>query len=350
MKLSRVIEYVFFFALLGLAGYMVWQMMAPFVSALALAAIIVVICYPMYEKILPLMPKQSKNIAAFVSTLIVMFVIVLPLVILSSFLAREIIGFVQTVESGDQQFFEQGRVALEQVANRFFPEFEFNLSNSVSQGTQWFAGNLPAIFAGTLSTIVSFFIALIGSFYFFRDGRELMQLVIKASPLPDKEDRYIFSRLATAVRAVVTGTVSIALIQGLLAAFGFTIFGIEQAVLLGSLTAIVALIPGIGTPFITIPVVLYLFVSGDLTNAFGLLIWSIVIVSLVDNLVGPYLIGRGNNMHPFIILIAVLGGLIYFGPIGFIVGPVIVTLFMSLLELYHLYIVKEQRGTSQSKT
>lgn len=350
MQLSRVIEYVFFFALLGLAGYMVWQMMAPFVSALALAAIIVVICYPMYEKILPYMPKQSKNLASFVSTLIVMFVIVLPLVVLSSFLAREIIGFVQTVESGDQEYLEQGRIALEQVTSRFLPDFEINLSSSVTQGTQWFAGNLPAIFAGTLSTIISFFIALIGSFYFFRDGKELMQLAIKASPLPDKEDRYIFDRLTTAVRAVVTGTVSIALIQGLLAAFGFTIFGIEQAVLLGSLTAIVALIPGIGTPFITIPAVIYLFVTGDITNAIGLLVWSIVIVSLVDNLVGPYLIGRGNNMHPFIILIAVLGGLIYFGPIGFIVGPVIVTLFMSLLEIYHLIIVKEQRIVDTKKT
>lgn len=329
---------------------MVWQMVAPFITALALAAIIVVICYPMYEKILPYMPKQSKNLAAFASTLIVMFVIVLPLVVLSSFLAREIFGFIQTVESGDQQFVEKAKMAIEQLTNRFLPEFEINLSSSVNQGTQWFAGNLPAIFAGTLSTLVSFFIALIGSFYFFRDGKELMQLAIKASPLPDKEDRYIFTRLTKAVRAVVTGTVSIALIQGVLAALGFTIFGIEQAVLLGSLTAVVALIPGIGTPFITIPVVIYLFVTGDITNAVGLLIWSVVIVSLVDNLLGPYLIGRSNNMHPFIILIAVLGGLIYFGPIGFIVGPVIVTLFMSLLELYHLYIVKEQRVLASNET
>jgi predicted PurR-regulated permease PerM len=84
-----------------------------------------------------------------------------------------------------------------------------------------------------------------------------------------------------------------------------------------------------------------LFFTGDTVNAIGLAIWSVLIVGFVDNLIGPYLMGRGNNMHPFIILIAVLGGLSLFGPIGFVIGPVVVTLFLVLLELYNQYIVKE---------
>mgnify|MGYP006266649843 CR=1 FL=1 len=343
MQLSRVIEYVFFFALLGIAGYMVWQMVAPFISALALAGIIVVICYPLYERILTYMPGRSTNLAAFATTLIVLFVVVLPLAILSSLLAREAVSFFQMLGTGEGLFVERAVETMELTVQRFVPGFELSIDTQLDQAARWFTGNLRAIFAGTLSTILLFFVALIGAFYFFRDGKELMQLAIKASPLPDKEDRFIFTRLTRAVRAVVTGTLSIALIQGLLAAIGFTIFGVERAILLGSLTAVVALIPGIGTPFVTIPVVVYLFVTGDVIGAVGLAIWAMVVVGLVDNFLGPYLIGRGNNMHPFIILIAVLGGLSLFGPIGFIVGPVIVTLFMSLLELYHLYIVKEAR-------
>jgi predicted PurR-regulated permease PerM len=90
-----------------------------------------------------------------------------------------------------------------------------------------------------------------------------------------------------------------------------------------------------------VPAVLYLFATGSSVMAGGLLLWSVLIVGLVDNLVGPYLIGRGNNMHPFVILISVLGGIALFGPLGFIVGPVISTLFFVLLEIYNQYIVKD---------
>ena len=101
--------------------------------------------------------------------------------------------------------------------------------------------------------------------------------------------------------------------------------------------------PGVGTTIVTVPAIVYLFVTGDMINAIGLTIWSTLIVGLVDNLIGPYLISRGNNMHPFIILISVLGGIALFGPIGFVIGPVVVTLFLVLLEIYNQYIVKEGR-------
>jgi predicted PurR-regulated permease PerM len=121
-----------------------------------------------------------------------------------------------------------------------------------------------------------------------------------------------------------------------------TVVGIDRAVLLGGLVAIGAMIPGVGTGVVMLPVVLFLFFSGSLIPAIALLIWSVLAVGLVDNFAGPYLMSRGNNMHPFIILLSVLGGLSLFGPIGFLVGPVVVTLFLVLLEIYNHYIVKEQ--------
>jgi len=92
-----------------------------------------------------------------------------------------------------------------------------------------------------------------------------------------------------------------------------------------------------------LPIIAILFFTGDVFIGVGLLIWAVTIVGLVDNLLGPYLMSRGNNMHPFIILISVLGGLSLFGPIGFLVGPVVVTLFLVLLEIYNQYIVQDQR-------
>ena len=102
------------------------------------------------------------------------------------------------------------------------------------------------------------------------------------------------------------------------------------------------MIPGIGTTIVTVPAIVYLFFTGQMFSAIGLLVWSVLIVGLVDNFIGPYLISRGNNLHPFIILISVLGGISLMGPIGFVIGPVIVTLFVVLLEIYNQYIVKEE--------
>lgn len=342
--MSRVVEYAFFFGLLALAGYMVWQIVAPFVSALALAAIIVTICYPLYERLRRVVPRNNRTIAAFLSTLVVLLVIVLPVVFLSSLVAREVVTFYQSLDpsNGGLSITEQ-LTELEGMIQVYIPEFNIDLAEQLKATGQWITGNLGAIFAGTVSTIFVFFIAVLGSFYFFRDGQELLQLVIKASPLPDHEDKIIFRRLAQAVRAVATGTLLVAIIQGSLAAFGFWLVGFDRFILWGSLASIGALMPGVGTGIVNFPAVAYLFFTGEIAWGFVLLVWSIAVVGLIDNLVGPYLMGRGNNMHPFIILIAVLGGISLMGPVGFIIGPVVVTLFLVLLEIYNQYIVYEKR-------
>lgn len=349
MQLSRVIQYVFFFALLFLTGYMVWRIIEPFVTALALSIIIVTICHPLYLWIKKRVPKQNKSFAAFVTTMIVLTIVIIPLVLLSSLVVKEIVGFYQDLDTGNITM-QAGLTTLEARIQSFAPEFRIDLTEQIKNTAQWLTGNLGVIFKGTVSTILVFFISLIGSFYFFRDGRNLLQVIIKASPLPDNEDQIIFARLAKAVRAVATGTILVAIIQGTLVAVGFALFGIERAVLLGSIASVGALIPGVGTTIVTAPAIVYLFYTGEMLSGFGLLTWSMLIVGLVDNIIGPYLIGRGNNLHPFIVLLSVLGGIVLFGPIGFVIGPVIVTLFMALLEIYHQYIVKEKSIKEVVKT
>ncbi|MEN9921800.1 MAG: hypothetical protein RL097_76 [Candidatus Parcubacteria bacterium] len=341
MQISRVVQYVFFFGMLLFAGYMVWLIMEPFLTALALSMIIVTICHPMYLRIRRRVPRQNKTIAALLSTLLVLLVVVIPLFLLSSMVVREIVSFYQDLDAGSLPI--QSVVTLiESRIQAFAPDFQIDINEQIKQTAQWLTGSLGAIFKGTISTIFIFFIALIGSFYFFRDGREFLQVLINASPLPNREDTAILNRLARAIRAVATGTVLVALIQGSLVAIGFTIFGVDRAILWGSIAALGALMPGIGTTIVTAPAIVYLFYVGDLFSAFGLLIWSMLIVGLVDNMIGPYLIGRGNNLHPFIVLISVLGGIALFGPIGFIIGPVFITLFLALLEIYHQYVLEDK--------
>ncbi len=345
MSINKVIEYVFFFLLLAASGYLVWQVLAPFVSALALSVIIVTVCYPLYEVIQRISYRNNKTIAATITTLVALFVIILPLVLISVVFVRELMSFYQTFGVGHEVSVENYILNIETTIKTYLPEFEFSLTEQIKQSAGWLAKNIGVIFAGTISTFFVIMISLIGSFYFFRDGKEFVKMIIKISPLPDREDEIIISRLAIALRSVVTGVVLLSIIQGVLAAIGFTIFGIDRAVLWGAVGAIISMLPGLGSMAVMIPGVAFLFFTGSVMNALGLGIWTIVMVVVVDNIIGPNLMNRGNNLHPFIVLLSVLGGVSTFGPLGFIVGPVIVTLFIVLLEVYNQYIAKEKGHT-----
>ena len=343
MSLNRVVEYVFFFLLLLGVGFFVWRVLSPFVSALALSIIIVTICYPLYERLIKIVYKNSESLAAALATLIVVVVVILPILFISSIFVKELVGLYQTLGTGQEVAFESYLLNFESLIQAYLPDFEFNFTEQIKQSAAWLLGNVSSIFAGTVSTIFVVFISLIGSFYFFRDGKEFVKLAIKLSPLPDKHDDVIFSRLARAIRSVATGVLLVSLIQGVLAAIGFAIFGIPKEVLWGAVGGILSMIPGVGTLAIMVPGIIYLFFVSTVGNAVGLLIWSILTIIVVDNMIGPNLMNRGNNLHPFIMLTSVMGGISTFGPIGFIVGPVILTLFMVLLEVYNQYIQRPQK-------
>ncbi len=338
MVTTKVVQYVFFFTFTGAVAFIVWRMFEPFVSALALSAIIATICYPLYTRVLRYTPRKNETVAALLTTLLVIAIVFVPLFFLTSSLLSEALS-VYSQSNARVGGFERGIVDFENTLKQYVPNVELNASEYVKQTAGWLATHLGAIFAGTATTIFLFFISIIGSFYLFRDGRKFMKQVLAISPLPDTQDELIVSRLAQAIRSVATGTLMVALIQGLLTGFGLWLFGFDRVVLWGTLAAIGALIPGVGTTIIFIPAVIYLIATEAFLPAIGLAVWGVLAVGLIDNLLGPYLMSRGNVIHPFVILLAVLGGMSVFGPIGFIVGPVVVSLLKVLLELYSSHVI-----------
>ncbi len=342
--MNRIVEYVFFFGFMGIVAYVVWQMLTPFISALALSAIIVTICYPIHRKVIEKVPQKNPTLAALITTILVSIVVIVPFAFIASSLVDEAVS-IYSLASDGQVGFEQYFHELEVTIQKYIPGAELNAIEYIKQATTWLAGNVGAIFSGTASTVFLFFIAMIGSFYLFRDGPDFTRKLIVISPLPDNEDELILKRLAGAVRSVAMGTVLVAIIQGMLTGFGFWLFGFERAILWGVIASFGALIPGVGTTIVFIPAILFSLFTGSYITAIGLVVWGTLAVGLIDNLLGPYLMSRGNSMHPFIILLAVLGGISVFGPIGFIVGPVVVSLFMVLLELYTIHISTQHTDT-----
>lgn len=348
MDLKKLTEYIFFFGLLIIVGYIAWSMIFPFVAALLLASIIVILCYPVFEFVLRFTPRKSRSFAAFISTAIAFLAIVIPVFFLSTLLVNEFVSFYQSLDSGSDLAVDAFFTEIEQTVQSYIPAFELNITEQLKQSGEWLARNIGAIFAGTVSVIFIFLIALLGSFYLFRDGKRFLEWLVNVSPLSDVEDKLILERVGRAIRSVATGTLLLALIQGAVAAASFALVGIDRPILWGAVAAVGAILPGIGTTGIMVPAIAYLAFIGQPDKAVILFSCALVAIAVVDNMVGPYLMSRGNNLHPFVVLLSVLGGISVFGPIGFIIGPVVMSLFVVLLEIYmHNVAMIDKKGTKR---
>ena len=213
---------------------------------------------------------------------------------------------------------------------------ELNLSAGAyaREAASWLLQHTGVAFAGIATFFLQTFIFLMTLYYLLRDGDRLKQFLIEVSPLRDTDDTIIFDKLGAAVNSVVKGKLFIGLIQGVLTGIGFAFFGVPSPVLWGFIAAVFSLVPPLGTALVTVPAIFYLFFIGDMFSVIGLTIWGIFGVGLVDNILGPKMIGRGMQLHPLLVLLAVLGGLAFFGPIGLFLGPLTVSLLVALLSLY----------------
>jgi predicted PurR-regulated permease PerM len=218
-----------------------------------------------------------------------------------------------------------------------FPSYNFdelNITRYVQTFLEWSFANFDTIFSSVSKFAIEIFVMLFALFYLLRDGRKLKQDIVMLSPLADNYDEKIFAKLRQAIRSIVLGSLVVGLVQGILTGIGFYLFGVPNPALWGSFAVIAALIPGIGTSLVIVPGILYLFFVTTHLQALGMFIWGLLAVGLVDNFLGPMLVNQGIKVHPFLILLSVIGGLAYFGPIGFIAGPLVIALFVALLEIY----------------
>ncbi len=327
---------------------------APYISAIFLAIITAVVTKSLYLRILKSLHGR-KNIASFITVLIVMVSISLPLVVVGNLLIKESGNFyVDTQSQGPaNQSLEQVGTQIEDSIESHVPGLDLKLDRFLNVGHYaeqvfiWITGNLAAFFSGILRLTLSALLYVLCLFYLFRDGDALVKNVLVWSPLFDVYDSLILKKIGTAVKSVILGQLMVALLQGLLTGLGFWIFGVSNPVIWGTVAAVASLVPAIGTSLVNIPGVLYLLFVGHTMPAIGLLVWAAVAVGLIDNIIGPYVINRGVQVHPFLILISVLGGIGFFGPIGFIAGPVVLSLLFALLELYPVILRAKAADTKE---
>ncbi|MBU3901624.1 AI-2E family transporter [Patescibacteria group bacterium] len=335
----------FNFLLLFLAGAFILAVFIfrPFIYALILAVIGAVVFQPVYRQILKLFSRWP-SIAAWLTTILIIVFILTPLVLLGIQVFKEArqLYFSLAENSGREVILNIFRSAAGKI-QQVFPEannFSLNFDQYIKQGVAWLLQNLGAIFSNFAGILMNSFLFLIAFYYLLKDGAKLKKVVMAISPLSGEENETIFNKLELAINSVVRGNLIIALIQGVLTSTGLAIFGIPNPVLLGLVAAITALIPGFGTSLVIVPAIIYLFLSNQTAPAFGLIIWGTLAVGLIDNFLGPKLVGRGMKLHPLMVILSVLGGAAFFGPIGFLLGPLALSLFFALFDIY-FYLLKK---------
>ena len=193
---------------------------------------------------------------------------------------------------------------------------------------------LSRMTATTAAFILNLFVMLYAMFFFFKDGRKILERIFYYLPLNDEDETRMLARFASITRATIKGTVVIGIIQGALAGIAFWVAGIQGAAFWGTIMTILSIVPGIGAALVWVPAVIILFINGQYVAATLLLAWCAAVVGTIDNFLRPALVGRDAKMPDLLILIGTLGGLFLFGPIGFIVGPIVCGLFLTVWDIY----------------
>ncbi len=317
----------------------------PYVSALVIAGVFAVLFRPLYRLLKGWV--KYEGLAALITMLIVLVLIITPIFFFGRQIVIEARSVFDSVVFGGPGFWDSISEKLTSSIRLVFPDFNgvqdftVDLRSYVQSLLGWVLGNFGTVFSGFTKIIVMAFVSLVALYYFLKDGSRIKEVLIELSPLANKYDRQIFDKLHSAVNSVIRGSLMIAVIQGTLTGIGFAIFGVPNPALWGGITMISALIPGIGTSLVLIPGIIFLFAVGTFGQGVGLSIWAIVFVGLIDNFLGPRLIGRRVKIHELLILLSVLGGIGFFGPIGFIMGPLILSLLVALLDIYKTLILND---------
>ncbi len=323
------------FILLGIALILAFFIFRPYLYPIILAAVFAVVFGPMHREISKFIGGR-EGIGALLTLIIVFLIIFIPLYFFGAKVFQESRSMYQYLSEPGRNVFEgEGVITYIQgkIAN-YAPSFSSNANQYAKQGIDWVFNNLGSVFSGVTQVVIGLIIMFLSLFFFLKDGNKFREALFAYSPLEDRFDKQILNTLASTASSVVRGTLVISIIQGILAGIGFWIFGIPNPALWGLVLVLVALIPAVGAMIVIIPAVLYLFFNGNLLFALGLLLWGIFFVSMADNILRPILIEKTVNIHPFIIFLSVIGGIQFFGPMGFILGPIIISLLFTLFCIY----------------
>lgn len=317
-----------YFGLLIAALVLAFFIARPYASGIVLALTLSMLADRFHRRVVKWC-HERESLAALATTLLIAVVIVVPCVILGTQVfqeaARVYANLAHVAEGPVLSFTSDNPITADMFAR---------IGDYVRQAILWGLENLGAVFSSIAAIGVNVFVGIIALFYFLKDGDRIRKKIVEWSPLGDKATEKILTKLSLAMHSVISGTLLISVLQGVAMGIGFLILDVPQPALWGAVTVLTSLIPAVGSMLVTVPATVYLFFVAGPLPALALFLWGALVVASIDNVLRPKLIERYIKIHPFLILISVFGGIAFFGPLGFILGPLVLSLIFALFELY----------------
>ena len=306
---------------------------APFLVVLSLAAVFAILLHSPYERLTRFFGGWKSASALLTVGLTLLFFIV-PLFFFGVQVFQEAQNLYNGMHGNEVQYMNIVQSSIENPVRNLFPGFVFDINTYVGNSLAFISDNLGSLLYQTLYIFFDTFLLLLALFFFLRDGRSLLAACVRMSPFGKEVTNEILSKMYLTINSVMRGTLLVVLIRSVCIWVVFTLFGIPNALLLGSVGGIIGAIPGLGTAFAFIAAAIYLYLQGAVLAAVGMALCGGIAIILVDNILTSYFFGKGLEVSSIFVLFSILGGLIFFGPLGFILGPLVLSVFLSVARVY----------------
>lgn len=333
---------ILFIASIAMLGWLIW----PFISIIVLAAVVTGIFNPVYRFFL-IKDKINPPFASFLTCMLIFFVLFIPIVFFVGILSKEAFELYTTAKSAilnDQikNLLANSKV-LEKV-NFLLSHFNIEFTGEELNKAISEIGKIVGLFlyeqarsiaSNMFAFLVNFFLMLLVIYFLLIDNDRLISFITDLSPLPREQDEKLIQKFKDMAGAILIGNGLAGLIQGTLGGIVFMLFGFKSPFLWGVIMSLLAFLPILGIGAVFIPAAIYLFLTGCIASGIFFIIFYVILSGCIEYIFKPKLVGHRVKMHTLLVFFSIIGGLKLFGILGIIYGPLVVTAFLTLTDIYH---------------
>lgn len=332
-----------FLGILGLVTFCFLYIIKPFAYPIFWAAILATLFFPLYSKLNNKL--KTPNLSATISLSAAIVTITIPLLLIGTLLVAQSVDLYTKVSNNQDQISSFIQNAANTIKNNHYTA-QLNINESFwlekfSESAQFITSYIIANLTKITQNSISFFVMVVIMFYtlyfFLRDGEKILKNLMHLCPLGDKYEKILYKKFTNTAFGTLKGIAIVGGLQATLGALAFYIAGIQGVLIWGVVMFFFTLIPSFGCSLIWFPAGVLLLLSGKIWQGVFILLFGFFIISTVDNLLRPIVVGKEAQLHPLFILFSMLGGIIVFGISGFIIGPIVAALFLAFWEMYDEY-------------
>ena len=315
-------------------------MIQTFLITILLAALFSGVAYGLHRRIVRWFGGRQK-LAAVLTLLIVVALVLTPMLLVAGAVANEALRISETIQPRVDQLRQPGELdrwlRLLPGYSSIEPYRELIITRAgelVGSTSGYVFDALSATTRATVLFVFHFVVMLYTMFFFLTDGPSMVRTMLSYLPLADSDKDRMLEKFVSVTRATLKGTILIGLAQGVLGGLAFWAVGIDGAIFWGTVMTVLSIIPGVGGALVWVPAAIILAATGSIWTGLGLALFCGLVIGSIDNLLRPILVGRDTRMHELLIFFSTLGGLIAFGAMGFIIGPILAALFLTIWEMF----------------